>query len=252
MKLKLINFRILPVIVSILIVALCVSSFSYWFFRIGQYDQYIQTLSWVVASKKIIIDPGHGGIFPGKVGKNDLREKDINLEVAKKLVKFLNESGAMVIMTRNTDRDLVDSNIAGRFLLKQRSDLQNRVKLSKEYNADIFISIHCNSIPSERWSGAQTFYDPENKESEILAKTIQSELIKQLKNTKRQALIRRDTYLFENLEIPAVIIECGFLSNPKEAELLSQNEYQYRLAFAIYSGIVKYLAGEAEEVNGNG
>jgi len=153
----------------------------------------------------------------------------------------------MVIMTRTKDEDLVGADIQGRFLQKQRSDLEARVNLAKKYNADLFISIHCNSIPSQRWSGAQTFYDPENKQSELLGKTIQAELIKQLKNTNRQALVRSDTYLFKNLEIPAVIVECGFLSNPTEAQLLSQPEYQHRLAFAIYSGIVKYLA---DEVNG--
>ena len=154
-------------------------------------------------------------------------------------------------MTRNSDTDLVDPNLNGSLLARQRSDLKKRVELAKEYDADLYISIHCNSTPSQVWSGAQTFYDPENEESEVLAKSIQGEIIEQLKNTKRQALVRRDTFLFENLEIPVVIIECGFLSNPKEAELLNQEEYQYRLAHAIYSGVVKYLANEINEVNGD-
>ncbi|MFZ5942566.1 MAG: N-acetylmuramoyl-L-alanine amidase CwlD [Bacillota bacterium] len=239
----------LPVLTSLLIVVLCVSSFGYWFYQIGSYDKHIQTLSWAVASKKIVIDPGHGGIFPGKVGKNDLVEKEINLQIAKKLAGIFEESGAMVIMTRNTDQDLVDPDLEGRFLVKQRSDLDNRVKLAEKYNADLFISIHCNSIPSEKWSGAQTFYPADSKESEILAKSIQEQIISQIGNTKRQALVRKDTFLFDNLKIPSVIIECGFISNPKEAELLTQEEYQYRLAFAIYSGMAKYLAGEATVVN---
>jgi len=236
-------------IISFLIVILCVSSFSYWFYQIGQEDKYIQTLSWVVASKKIVIDPGHGGIFPGKVGINDIKEKNINLAISKHLANILNESGAMVIMTRNIDSDLVNPDIQGKFLQKQRTDLEARVKIANDHKADLFVSIHCNSTPSPRWYGAQTFYESENKDSETLGKAIQAELIKQLKNTKRQALVRRDTYLFRNLEIPTVIIECGFLSNPTETQLLTQEEYQYRLAFAIYSGIVKYLAGETEEVN---
>ncbi|NLT93927.1 MAG: N-acetylmuramoyl-L-alanine amidase CwlD [Clostridia bacterium] len=242
------NIRQLPTLISILMVFLCVFSFSYWFYQIGMGDRHIQTLSWVVSGKRVVIDPGHGGIFPGKVNKN-IKEKDINLEISKKLADFFSQSGAMVIMTRNTDTDLVDPNVNGSLLSRQRSDLQKRVELAKEYDADLFISIHCNSTPSQVWSGAQTFYDPENKESEALAKSIQREIIEQLKNTKRQALVRRDTFLFENLEIPVVIIECGFLSNPKEAELLQQEEYQYRLAYAIYSGVVKYLANEITEVN---
>jgi N-acetylmuramoyl-L-alanine amidase len=244
------NIRRLPTIISIFVVILCVSSFSFWFYQIGTSDQHIQALSWVASSKKIVIDPGHGGIFPGKV-ENDLKEKEINLEISKKLASFFNEAGAMVIMTRNSDTDLVDPNLNGSLLARQRSDLKKRVELAKEYDADLYISIHCNSTPSQVWSGAQTFYDPENEESEVLAKSIQGEIIEQLKNTKRQALVRRDTFLFENLEIPVVIIECGFLSNPKEAELLNQEEYQYRLAHAIYSGVVKYLANEINEVNGD-
>lgn len=249
MKLKIrFTIRIVPTIISVLIVFLCVSSFSYWFYQIGKEDQHIQTLSWVVSSKKVVIDPGHGGIFPGRVEKS-LKEKDINLEISKRLANFFNESGAMVIMTRNTDTDLVDPNLEGSLLARQRADLEKRVELAKEYEADLFISIHCNSTPSPVWSGAQTFYDPKNKESERLAKSIQGEIIDQLKNTKRQALVRRDTFLFDNLEIPTVIIECGFLSNPKEARLLMEEDYQYRLAHAIYSGVVKYLANEINEVN---
>ncbi|KJS84966.1 MAG: hypothetical protein JM58_09345 [Peptococcaceae bacterium BICA1-8] len=244
------NIRKISVIISLLIVFVCVSSFSFWFYQIGSYDQHIQTLSWVVASKKIVIDPGHGGIFPGKVGSNGLVEKDINLEISKKLATIFSDSGAMVIMTRNEDSDLVAPDSNGSFLTKQRSDLENRVKLAHDYQADLFISIHSNSTPSQIWAGAQTFYNSEHKESETLGKAIQEEIIKQLKNTKRQALVRKETYLFDKLEIPAVIIECGFLSNPKEAELLSQQEYQHRMAFAIYSGIVKYLSGETNEVNG--
>lgn len=231
-----------------LIVLLCVSSFSYWFYTIGKEDEYIATLSWVIADKRILVDPGHGGIFPGKVGHNDIVEKEINLEIAKRLAELLSEAGAIVFMTRDSDVDLVnDEN--GSLLEKQRADLKNRVAIAKEQGVDTYISIHCNSIPSPKWSGAQTFFDPENQESEIIAKTVQQELIKQLKNTKRQAIKREDTYLFRNLEVPTIIIECGFLSNPKEANLLTQEEYQHCVAFAIYSGLVKHYAQNAEQVS---
>lgn len=231
-----------------LVVLLCVSSFSYWLYTIGKEDEYIATLSWVVADKKIVVDPGHGGIFPGKVGHNDIVEKEVNLVIAKRLAQLLSEAGAIVLMTRDSDVDLVGA-AEGSFLQKQRADLKNRVDIAKEQEVDIFISIHCNSIPSPKWSGAQTFFEPENQESEIIAKTVQQELIKQLKNTKRQAIKREDTYLFRNLDIPAIIIECGFLSNPKEADLLTQEEYQHCIAFAIYSGLVKHFAQNAEQVS---
>lgn len=249
MNFKFVHYSKITLVISTILVFFCVSTFSYWFYQIGQYDKNIQALSWVVASKKIVIDPGHGGIFPGKVGKNNLKEKDINLAIAKNLAAILNEAGAMVIMTRNSDTDLVSPDLQGPLIRKQRSDLQKRVEIATDYSADLFISIHCNSTPSTRWSGAQTFYDGENKNSEFLAKAIQSQIIKQLRNTKRNALVRKDTFLFDNLEIPAIIIECGFISNPTEAKLLAQEEYQYRMAYAIYSGIVEYLAGEIKEVS---
>lgn len=211
------------------------------FYKIGMEDRYIQTLSWVVAGKKIVVDPGHGGIFPGKVSTDNTLEKDINLSVAQKLANIIKESGATVIMTRNSDTDLI-GNTNGQLIIKQRADLQARVHVAKKNNADIFISIHCNSIPSPKWSGAQTFYKDNDLESELLAKSIQQEIKSHLKNTKREAIIRKDTFLFENLDIPTVIVELGFLSNPQETKLLKNESYQQRLAYAIYSGLVKYLS----------
>ena len=116
--------------------------------------------------------------------------------------------------------------------------------MGQQSKADYFISIHCNSIPDEKWSGAQVFYNPEDPQSEKLAQAIQQMLITQLGDHDREALPREDTYLFRNATMPTVIIECGFLSNKEEAANLQDSAYQQQLAWAIYLGLNNYLAQE--------
>lgn len=206
------------------------------------FDQKQAVLSWHIADKTFIIDPGHGGIFPGKVSADGTEEKDINLAIANCLNELFAESGSVTIMTRTSDEDLVpaDKNDA-KLILRQRADLEARASIATASGADFYISIHCNSSPSSTWSGAQTFFAPDNPESAQLAQFIQQSLIKQLGNTDRQAIERKDTYLFEHLEIPSVIVECGFLSNPQETNLLRDPAYQHKIAYAIYCGISDYL-----------
>ena len=201
------------------------------------------TLSWHLADKTIIIDPGHGGTFPGKVSKDGVLEKDVNLAIAQHLSNLLQESGCKVIMTRTSDSDLIPaSENESKLILKQRADLKQRTIMASENKGDLFISIHCNSIPSDKWCGAQTFFAPDNATSQLLAQNIQSTLIKQLKNTEREAIARPDTFLFKNLTIPAVIVECGFLSNAEETALLTDSAYQQKIAYAVFCGISNYLA----------
>lgn len=216
------------------------------FFGYFRYHQQAQpTLSWQIADKTFIIDPGHGGVFPGKVSATGTLEKEINLAIAQELHNLLKESGAQSLMTRVEDCDLVpQEEKENKLLLQQRADLKQRTTIAKQEEGDLFISIHCNSIPSPKWSGAQTFYSPTNEQGAILADCIQQSLIKQLKNTDRQALQRPDTFLFKNLEIPAVIVECGFLSNDQETALLLDPAYQKKVAYAIYCGIGDYLSLE--------
>lgn len=201
------------------------------------------TISWVLAEKTILVDPGHGGTFPGRVNENNVLEKDINLQIALQLEAYLAETGTNVLMTRRTDTDLVPQETKEeKLLLQQRSDLEARVQLSRECNADYMLSIHCNSIPNEKWYGAQTFYNPADPESEALAKAIQSSLNSKLNGNSREALPREDTYLFENAATTTVIVECGFLSNQEESARLQDSAYQQQLAWAIYLGLQEYLA----------
>lgn len=200
------------------------------------------TISWVLAEKTILIDPGHGGTFPGRVNEDNILEKDINLQIALKLEQYLTETGANVLMTRRTDTDLVpESAQKEKLLLQQRADLEQRIQLSLESGADYMLSIHCNSIPNEKWSGAQVFYNPTDEASKTLAKTIQASLNHHLDGNSREALPREDTYLFKNAATTTVIIECGFLSNPEEAAHLQENTYREQLAWAIYLGLQDYL-----------
>lgn len=204
---------------------------------------HIPTLSWSIADETIIIDPGHGGIFPGKISASGINEKDINLQIAQKLQNCLIPSTAEVIMTRTGDNELYQENTTDTsLLLKQRADLKARTVIAAQAEADCFLSIHANSIPSAQWHGAQVFYRPNDPESKRLAIAIQNRLYEQLGNTDRQALAREDTYLFKNLTMPAVIIECGFLSNPEEAELLCDDLYQQKIAHAIYLGVSDYFS----------
>ncbi len=203
------------------------------------------TLSWMMAEKTFLIDPGHGGTFPGRVNESNVLEKDINLDIALKLDQFLEETGALVVMTRRTDTDLIpQENKEEKLLLQQRADLEQRIQIGVQSNADYFISIHCNSIPNEKWSGAQTFYNPDDSESQALAQAIQQMLTEQLGDHDREALPREDTYLFKNATMPTVIVECGFLSNAEEAAKLQDPAYQQQLAWAIYLGINQYLAAQ--------
>ncbi len=199
--------------------------------------------SWAVTSRLIVIDPGHGGIDPGAVGYNGVKEKDIVLQVGKRLKSLLNQAGAMVLMTRESDIDLGTPG-SGRLLTRKRADLSQRVKLANDNKADLYLSIHVNAIPSSRWRGAQTFYQRNRAESKKLAHAIQSELVRILGNTNRVAK-SEDFYTTRNTNMTSVIIEIGFISNPAEAKLLTDPAYQRKLAYAIYSGLVKYYTREA-------
>lgn len=193
-----------------------------------------------IASKIIVVDPGHGGVDTG-AARGDIVEKDITLKIAEKLAVELSRGGAAVIMTRQGDTDLVEQNFRGSYRERHRLGLSNRVKKANQTGADLFISIHTNAAPNPRWRGAQTFYHPESAESKKAAEAIQEEIKKGLGNTTRSALAG-DYFVMNNTEMPAVLVEVGFISNPEEGKLLCNEEYQQKMAHAICLGIEKYFA----------
>jgi len=205
------------------------------------------TTTWAVANQVIVIDPGHGGIDPGALGHNGIKEKELVLQVAKQLDQLFSQAGAKVLLTRETDKDLSTSG-SGSLLQRKREDLANRVELANKNKASLYLSIHVNAFPSTRWHGAQTFYQRDQDDSKMLAEAIQSELIRILGNTNRAAKAE-NFYTTRKTNMAAVVIEVGFISNPTEAKLLSDAAYQRKLASGIYSGVVKYYKDQLAEQN---
>lgn len=186
----------------------------------------------------IVIDVGHGGFDPGKVGITGCYEKDINLQIAEKLKVFLEMEGIEIILTREDDNGLyaeTDSN-------KKTTDMRNRVQLIEENDPVLTVSIHQNSYSDESIKGAQTFYYMGSEESQSLACMIQARLVNTLDKTNhRQAKSNDNYYILKNTSSPIVIVECGFLSNWEECKLLESDYYQEKVAWAIYMGIMQYL-----------
>lgn len=182
--------------------------------------------------KVIYIDPGHGGIDPGATYK-DIYEKDINLSIALKLKKELENNGAIVYLTRYDDIDLSISTNN-----HKKSDLNNRVRAINNSNADLFISIHLNSYGSS-WHGVQIFYDDNNSTNEVLA-SIMDKNIKNL-NGNRTYKKKNNLYLLKNIKIPGILVEVGFLSNENERYLLTNSKYQEKVSKSLCNGIKEYL-----------
>ncbi|MEK3889050.1 N-acetylmuramoyl-L-alanine amidase CwlD [Bacillus sp. FSL K6-3431] len=195
-----------------------------------------------LSGKIIYIDPGHGGP-DGGAGDSKALEKDIALNVSDKLRDYLQEQGALVLMTRETDTDLANPDIRG-YSRRKTDDLKTRLKMINQSEADFFISVHLNSIPSPRWSGAQTFYAPHLVENKRAAKFIQEELIGNLGNTTREAKTIENIYLLKHAEKPGVLVEIGFLSNPTERASLLKEDYQKQVAESVYRGLLRFFTEE--------
>ena len=201
----------------------------------------IQTVSLPISNKTIVLDAGHGYPDKGAESKNGVSESSINLIITQKLQSLLEQSGCNVIITRSDENGIYDLN-SNTLREKKVSDIKNRVKIGNESSADAFISIHLNKIPQTQYYGWQTFFKQNNIESEELAKSIQEELNSSIqRENKREALKITGKYIVEHVEIPIAIVECGFLSNQEEENLLQQEEYQNRLAWGIYNGIMDFF-----------
>ncbi|GIP24724.1 N-acetylmuramoyl-L-alanine amidase CwlD [Paenibacillus sp. J22TS3] len=196
-----------------------------------------------LAGQVIALDAGHGGVDGGAVSKQGVIEKDINLAVTLYLRDYLQQAGAVVVLTREDDRDLANPDTKG-YSKRKTEDLQQRLRFIQGKEAKLFVSIHMNSIPSERWSGAQTFYPKGNQDGSTLADLVQQELRRNLENTDRVAKSADHIYLLQSLKIPSILVEVGFLSHPAESKLLADQEYQRKVASSIYKGILRYSSGE--------
>ncbi|MDZ5474226.1 N-acetylmuramoyl-L-alanine amidase CwlD [Bacillus sp. 31A1R] len=219
-------------------------------FLILQYD-FIEDNSWKswnlpLSGEVILLDPGHGGP-DGGAGDNTALEKDIALNISFKLRDYLQEQGALVIMTREEDKDLAPEGMRG-YSKRKVEDLKKRLEMINTSGANFFVSVHLNAIPSTKWSGAQTFYTSQFKENGKAAKFIQEELRSNLENTDRRAKTINNVYILKYAKKPGVLVEVGFLSNPAEKQKLKQEEYQEKVAASIYKGIMRYYTNEPELV----
>lgn len=194
---------------------------------------------------KIIIDAGHGGFDGGAVASDGTVEKDINLNIASILAEMLKFSGYEVIMTRSADigTDSTESTVISE---RKKSDLKNRLELMKNNPEAIFVSIHLNKFTTSAASGAQVFYSKNLEISSVLGQSVQETIVSLLQPENKRAIKQGTsiTYLLHNATVPAIIVECGFLSNIAELKLLKSEEYQSKLAFAIWGGIINYCENE--------
>lgn len=186
----------------------------------------------------VVIDAGHGGVDPGKIGINGAQEKDINLLIAEKVKKYLEANDVRVVMTREGDDGLYDPGASNRKV----QDMKRRIAIIDETAPQITVSIHQNSYPEEYVHGAQVFFYTGSREGQELAEMIQRQLVDKVDpENKRQVKANDSYYLLKKTETPIVIVECGFLSNSEEAEKLCDDEYQEEIAWAIHMGILQYL-----------
>ncbi len=197
-----------------------------------------------LSGKVFVIDPGHGFPDGGAKSSSGISEANINLQIAFYLRDFLQEAGALVYLTREKDKDLAKEKTKG-LSRRKAEDLRKRGKFIEEIKPDFTFMIHLNSIPESRWRGAQVFYYPWLNENKVMAETIQKEFINILQNTNRVAKMKNDIYLIKQVKTPLVLIEAGFLSNQEEAYLLNNEDYQKKIAYAIYIAINRFYTENA-------
>ena len=189
----------------------------------------------------VILDAGHGGVDSGAVSRDGTEEKHLNLALTKKLGAILEASGVRVVYTRTDDVLLTCDGAPTR----KTGDLMARVNTAKENPEAIFVSIHMNTLPQTRYSGLQTFYTDNHTLNRALAQVIQNNAKLVQKENRREAKDAKSAvYILDRIQNPAVLVECGFLSNPEECALLQQDDYQNRLAFVLAHSILSFALEE--------
>ncbi|MGY4691784.1 N-acetylmuramoyl-L-alanine amidase CwlD [Salibacterium sp. K-3] len=228
---------------AILFIVLAASG---WLIHTWMLPQAVTSWNTPLSGKVIILDPGHGGVDGGASTRDGTLEKDVALSISFMLRDYLQEAGALVFMTREGDYDLAGRDVEG-YSRRKTEDLHKRLDIVNESGGDLFISLHLNAVPSTRWSGAQTFYQPSVPENEKMARLIQEEMRNNLGQTIREPKGIREIFLLNQADIPGVLVEAGFLSNREEGRRLGEKEYQNKTASAIYRGILRYCGDEEPE-----
>ena len=210
----------------------------------GYVGQDTKIWSWTLGNRVVVIDAGHGGVDPGAVGVGQVLEKDVTLAVSKRVQALVQQSGAKTIMVRIDDSDLGTSQGLRK---RKQEDLAQRIQLAMDAQAEVYISIHANSFPNEKMTGAQTFYHSDSPEGKLLAQSIQQEL-NTITNGNRVVKGSQDIYVLKKANQAAVTVEVGFLSNPVEEKLLTTPEYQEKIAVAIFKGLSVYFSKQTEGI----
>lgn len=190
----------------------------------------------------VIVDAGHGGLDGGASTNDGVLEKELNLAVAKKVRAILEFADVNVVMTREADVMLAEPDSSH----KKLDDLNTRLHMADEYENCVFVSIHMNKFPVEKYSGLQVYYSKNDSSSKTLADAIQANtaLLLQQDNIRTTKAADSSIYILNNIKVPAVLVECGFLSNEAEAKLLQEEEYQNKLAAIIASSVLDFIAAE--------
>ena len=195
-----------------------------------------------ISGKLILLDAGHGGEDGGTVGANGINEKVLNLEMSNALEVYLKFAGFEVVQTRTEDVLLYDksADFKGR---KKMLDLAERLRIAKELSPDLFISIHMNSFPDAKYSGLTVYYSPNDERSRVAAELMRASVIENIQPNNHRELksAGSNIYLLNRLDTPSVLVECGFLSNSAECELLCTKEYLHKLSFVLFSSVSSFF-----------
>ena len=202
-------------------------------------DKPLETVSDSAHKFTLVIDAGHGGIDGGAVSASGKLEKDFNLAVAKKLEALCRISGVDCVMTRSEDRLVVDDSVTKK---RKMHDLKNRVAIAESADSPIFVSIHMNNFPDKRYSGLQVWYSKNDESSASLAANVQTfaKTFLDPQNERETKRAGSAIFVLDRLKIPAVLVECGFMSNPDECLMLADEDYQTKLAMVIFAAVVSF------------
>lgn len=201
----------------------------------------LETSSTPISGHTIILDAGHGLPDGGAIAVDGSYESELNLDIVLKLQNLLEASGCTVILTRSDENGIYETDKKS-IREKKRSDMKNRVEIANNTESEVFVSIHMNTISDSKYSGWQSFYKKEDETSKEISASIQENLNYYIqKQNKRDIKPISGIYLVKNVTIPLVIIECGFLTNHEENRLLHTDEYQNKLAWGIFCGLMDYF-----------
>ena len=195
----------------------------------------------------VIIDAGHGGEDCGTASESGILEKNINLPISETLEETFAFFGYDTVMTRSEDTLIYDSD-CDKIREKKVSDIHNRMKIIEEHSDAVFLSIHQNHFENPKYNGTQVFYSKNNPLSRTLAEKIKKTVVQDLQPDNKREIKQTGTeiYLLYHSQIPSVMVECGFLSNAEEANLLNTPEYRNKMAFDIFKGTYLYLSESTE------